>query len=197
MKININVPDGISGNWKVESFSVSEEASKFQEIRSLYQLGRGRLSSGDYKSLKRNGSIIMSNTPDEIRDFIPFLSKAHGDILINGLGLGVLVCALISKGDVNSITVIEKSKDVIKLVGDTYLTDKRVSIINADSFEYKPPLGVKYNYVWHDIWDHITSYNLPEMHKLHRKYGRRCDYQESWCRHECEHQRKYDQRYGY
>ena len=137
----------------------------------------------------------MSNTPDEIRDFIPFKCRAHGHILINGLGIGVLVKALLEKDDIKSITIIEKSMDVINLSGPTYAMDKRVTIINADAFEHNPPLGMRYNYVWHDIWDNIDSDNLPEMHKLHRKYGRKSDHQKSWCRHECEQQKKRNRYY--
>ena len=192
MKIEINVPDGISGNWSIESFTVSKQDSDFQNIRALFQNGRGSLPSGNYKKLKHNGTMVMSNVPDEIRDFQNFLYSAHGHILINGLGLGVLVSGLLKKETVTGITIIEKSTDVIKLSGSTYLKDKRVKIINSDAFIYAPPLGVRYDCVWHDIWNYITSNNLPEMHKLHRKYGKKCDYQESWCRYECERQKKQD-----
>lgn len=195
MQIEINVPDGISGEWKVESFTVSKDDSDFMSIRSIFQNGRGSLPLGTYKKLTRNGQLIMSNTPDEIRDFSYFAYCANGDILINGLGIGVLVKALIEKEDVKSITIIEKSKDVIKLSGPTYSEDKRVTIINADAFEYNPPLGIRFNYVWHDIWDNIESDNLPEMHKLHRKYGRKADYQESWCRYQCEQQKRQNRYY--
>ena len=43
MKIEINVPDGISGDWKVESFTVSKADSDFMRIRSIFQSGRGSL----------------------------------------------------------------------------------------------------------------------------------------------------------
>ena len=196
MKIEINVPDGISGDWKVESFTVSKEDSKLAGLRNIFSASRrGALAAGDYKKLSRNGTMIMSNTPDEISDFSCFAYMATSHILINGLGIGVLVKALLEKKEVLSITIIEKSDDVIKLSGPTYLKDKRVTIINADAFNYSPPLGVRYNYVWHDIWDDITSDNLPEMHKLHRKYGKRCDHQESWCRYRCEQQKKQDRYY--
>ena len=190
MKIEINVPDGISGEWKVESFVVSKQDSDFMKIRSIFQNGRGSLSEGKYKRLKRNGTVVMSNVPDEINDCLDFLYKAHGHILINGLGIGVLVKYLLEKDNVKSITIIEKSQDVIKLSAPTYLKDNRVEIINSDSFIWNPPLGMRWNYVWHDIWDYITSDNLPEMHKLHRKYGKRCDYQESWCMRQCKQQMK-------
>lgn len=43
--------------------------------------------------------------------------------------------------------------------------------------------------VWHDVWDYIDANNLTQMHALHRKYGRRADWQGSWCRDQCERQR--------
>lgn len=186
-KIQINVPDGISGNWMVESFTVSEQDAKMTKIRSMFHGGRDYVPAGNYKYLKRNGETIMSNTPDEIKDFRSFVSMAKGTILINGLGIGVLVKALLEKSEVTEITIIEKSKDVIKLSAPTYEMDKRVTVINADAFEYQPPKGKRYNCVWHDIWDNINPDNLDEMKTLHRKYGRKCDYQESWCRDRCEY----------
>lgn len=186
--MDINVPDGISGYWKVETFEVKE--NDLSQRISMLKSGRG-VPAGIYKQLVRNGVCIMSNTPDEIRDFIYFVNIAKGSILVNGLGLGVLLKALLNKPEVTEITVIEKSEDVIKLVAPTYLTDSRVTIINADAFEYKPPKNKRYNFVWHDIWDYITADNLPEMKTLHRKYGRKSDYQESWCRWRCERANKY------
>ncbi len=115
-----------------------------------------------------------------------FVCRAEGKVLVNGLGLGVLLKALLDKGDITEVTVIENSEDVINLVAETYLSDDRVSIIHADAFEWKPPKGKRYDFVWHDIWDYICADNLPDMHKLHRKYGRRTSHQESWCRDRCE-----------
>jgi len=183
MNIKIDVPDGISNDWRIESFNVPK--NDISQVFSLMKTGRG-VPPGDYKRLKRNGTLVMSNAPDEIRDFIRFVYRAKGNVLVNGLGLGVLLKALLNKKEVISVTVIEKSKDVINLVADTYLKDKRVTIINADAFEYKPAKDAYFDAVWHDIWDYITADNLPEMKKLTRKYGRKASYQESWCRAQCE-----------
>ena len=184
MNIEINVPNGTSNNWTVDEFTVGE--NELSQHISMMKTGRG-VKAGTYKRLKRGGTTVMSNTPDEIRDFV---YEFRG--LINGLGRGVTVKYLLDNPDVTEVIVIEKSKDVIDLVADTYRKDKRFKVINADCFEYSPPKGEKYNFVWHDIWDYITSENLEEMKKLHRKYGRRTDYQESWCRWECERQKKQD-----
>jgi spermidine synthase len=183
MKIDIDVPDGISGEWRVETFEVQEK--EISQIISMFKTGRG-VPAGMYKRLMRNNTCVMSNTPDEISDCMHFVCKARGSILVNGLGLGVLLKALLSKDEVTDITVIEKSEDVIKLVAPTYLVDNRVTIVKADAFQYKPPKDKIYYAVWHDIWDYISADNLEEMKKLHRKYGRKAGYQESWCRWMCE-----------
>jgi hypothetical protein len=84
--------------------------------------------------------------------------------------------------------VIEMSPDVISLVADFYRTKfgDKAEIIEADALTWKPPKGSFYGAVWHDIWPSISADNLPEMHALHRRYGRRCDWQGSWARGFCE-----------
>jgi spermidine synthase len=96
---------------------------------------------------------------------------------------------VLEKPEVERVTVIEKSEDVIVLVAPSFSKDNRVQIILADAFEYQPPKGVRYGAVWHDIWDTICGDNLPSMHRLHRKYGRRTEWQNSWCRELCERSR--------
>jgi hypothetical protein len=132
---------------------------------------------------------IRERAPDEIRDCYSFFNKARGRVLINGLGLGIALDVILNKIDeggkpaVTEVYVIEKSQDVYNLVAPTYLSDKRVHIVLEDAFLYKP--AVNFDVVWHDIWDGICSDNLPGMIKLHRKYGRRADWQGSWCRDRC------------
>lgn len=187
MKINIDVPDGKSGDWEVSTFTVTEDEIKIHNIRAMFQPGGRAMQAGTYKRLTRNGQIIMSNTPSEISDHVSFISKAQKgeSVLINGLGLGVALTEILKSDVVKDITVIEKSEDVISLSGHTFTKDARVTIIHADAFEWKPPKGKRYDAVWHDIWDNICADNLPEMTRLHRKYGRRTEWQGSWCKELC------------
>ncbi len=186
MQIEINVPDGKSNSWKVQTFEVTENDAYSFNRRAVFQGGR-TITSGKYKKLTRKGQIIMSNTPAEISDHRAFIlrAKKSESILINGLGIGVALTAVLESDVVKDVTIIENSEDVIKLSGPTFLKDSRVKIIHADAFEWKPPKGKRYNVIWHDIWDDICSDNLPEMTKLHRKYGKRCDWQDSWCKELC------------
>ena len=194
MQIDMSfLEDGVSGDWSISTFEVPK--SDLSQKISIFKTGRG-VPAGIYKRLKRKNTVVMSNTPDEINDFSHFTRIAKGSVLINGLGIGCVIKVLLDNPEITKITVIEKSEDVIKLVSP-YFNDERLIIINADAFSYLPPKGEKYDYVWHDIWDYITSDNLPEMAKLHRKYGRRTMWQDSWAKPQCQRQARNDRRYAY
>jgi len=184
MKVDIKIPNVTLGDWTVEGFEVPEGDMSQAIARAM---GRRWVPAGKYVGLKRNGVMVMSNTPDEINDFMPFVNKAHGDILINGLGLGCVVKALLEECSVDSITIIEKSLDVIAITSPSF-NDPRIQIVHADGLEYTPPRGARYDAVWHDIWDYITADNLKEMDLFHKKYKSRLKlggFQMSWCRPEC------------
>lgn len=189
--IEINVPDGEKGKWKVESFEVTQEEAAFANMRAAIT-GRRllRIDPGKYKRLKRGSTVVMSNTPMEIETNSAFIRVAKGNVLINGLGLGMVLGEILKKDSVKSVTVIEAAEEVISLVGPSFEHDDRVTIIHADAFEYKPPKGARYDAVWHDIWDNICSDNLKEMGRLHRKYGKISEWQGSWAREECKAQRR-------
>lgn len=162
MTMDIDVPDGESGDWKVDTFTVSEEKARSINMRATsFSVGGRTAQPGTYKRLSYAGNIIMTNTPSELRDFSYFVHRATGRVLMNGLGLGVTLKAVLEKPEVTAAIIIEKSTDVIDLVANTYNKDPRVSIIEADAFEYKPPKGVRYDCVWHDVWPDITATNLP------------------------------------
>lgn len=181
------IPDGEHGEAKVESFYVSEKDSFFSQIRG------DTVKPGHYKRLYVGGKLMMSDTSKEFRDHMHFLHQAKGDVLINGLGLGCCLQVVLNKPEVTSVTVIERSSDVIKLVGPSFPEAK---IINDDAFTWKPEKGQTFDAVWHDIWPDICADNLPEMHKLHRRFGRKSDWQGSWSRETLEYIRQKDNEIG-
>ena len=180
-----DIPCGKLGQWEVSEFTITDEVAGIENIRAMFHSGQRIVRPGTYKSLTRNGHVIMSNTPTEMRDFWVFERMAKGNILINGLGLGVVLCTILEDAEVEQVTVIELDADVITLVGQSFADEPRVNIIHADAFTWQPPKGVRYNCVWHDIWDNISADNLPGMARLHRKYARRCDWQGAWGRDLC------------
>lgn len=178
----VTVPEGSLGPWTVKRFTV--EALDLGNLRMALD-GRGCQPGTYTQLLHKNRGVVMSDTTAEQRDHYEFQHRARGHVLINGLGLGMCLAAALAKPEVTAATVVEIDADVIALVGPHY-TDPRVEIVHASAYDYQPPKGVRYGAVWHDIWDSICADNLPEMAKLHRKYGRRTDWQGSWGKWQCQ-----------
>lgn len=186
----VDVPEGVSGDWRVERFTVSDDEAKFHNVRCMLnhrREGNRQIRPGNYTKLMRGDVIVMSDTPAEMRDHWTAMRLAKGDILINGLGLGLYAENVLLKDDVSHVTIIEKSPDVIRLVADHLYGRygrERLEIIEDDALGFRAPVNKVYDFVWHDIWDYISPENSQTMGRLHRKYGRKCMYQDSWCRTE-------------
>ena len=176
----VQIPEAVRGAWRVERFKTDELGSFMYAMK-----GRDMPANEEFTRLMRGGTLVMSDTPAEMRDHYSAVLKARGSCLVNGLGIGMLLKAILKKPEVSDVTVVELSQEVLDMVSPHY-QDPRVAFVHADAMAYKPPPGKRYQMVWHDIWDYICAENLPQMHALHRKYGRRADWQGSWCRYECE-----------
>jgi hypothetical protein len=140
---------------------------------------------GTYKVLYHKHELVMSSIPQEYNDFENFRKQAKGNILINGLGLGLMSDVLLDNPKVTMLTIIEKNLEVIQLTNGKYNNEPRVEIIKADAFEYYPAPDTHYDSVWHDIWSLISEKNVVEMDYLKAKYQYIADYQECWKEAEC------------
>ena len=130
------------------------------------------ISQGEYIKLTINGSLMMSNTSMEKRTSREFVWNAEGDVLICGLGIGLVIMPLLESENVKSITVIEKYQDVIDIVLPQikgYDTANKLNVICADCFKYTP--DKKYDTIFIDIWAYINEdVYKKEMLPLKRKY---------------------------
>ncbi|EGH2839229.1 hypothetical protein J6187_003805 [Salmonella enterica] len=181
------VKDGKSGIWTLDSFVITPSKAQTLKLRAEYLKDQDEyIPPGVYRRLSCDNEVVMSNTPMEIRTCEGFIDRATGRVLINGLGLGMVLHAVLQKPDVTHVTVIEKSQDVINLVAEAFAHDPRVEIIHADALEYCPPADVTYKVCWHDIWPDFSISNLDEMEALERKYLHLCDWQDSWGKEQCE-----------
>lgn len=185
-ELKATVPEGMSGNWRVEHFTVNEKEARWNNMLTAFTPGGGArgVPPGEYTRLMHGRTVVMSDTPAEVRDHYEPIRQAHGRCLINGLGLGIVVQGMLHKPEVEHLTVIEISPDVLALVADHYqaIFSDRLEIIEADALTWQAPKGAWYDIVWHDIWSNICTDNLETMGTLHRKYGRRCGWQGSWQR---------------
>lgn len=185
----IDVPEGESGPWKIRKC----EAKKDDLSLCIFNMragSRGIPPGTKYTELTRSGEIIMTDTPAEIRDHYEFFSNIQyltaeayqPTVLIHGLGLGMAVNGAFMSG-AGYVTVIERSQDVINLVGPHWQTkySDRLKIIEGNAYTWQPETGQRWDVVWHDIWDSLSTDNLREMAKLHRRFGKRCNWQGAWC----------------
>ena len=120
--------------------------------------------------LKQGSEVVMSNTNMEKHTNTTIVHEAHGDVLIAGLGIGMILLEIQKKDEVNSITVIEKNEEVIRLMSGLPLNDK-VTIINDDIFNWKPK-KLRFDTIYFDIWNYVNSDIYEEMKKLKTRYRR-------------------------
>jgi hypothetical protein len=110
----------------------------------------------------------------------------------------MVVKAMLDLPNVEHVDVVESEAAVITLCGEAFKRyDSRLTIHHADCFEHQWPVGTRWAVVWHDIWQDLCIDNIEEMKVLHRKFGRRCDWQGSWGRGLLEYQRRRESRYSF
>lgn len=175
----------------IDHIVFTEEKVKFERLRSLMG-GQGYETMGlthdvSYTRLLRKcGGLVMSDTPMEINTNREFVDKAHGHVLVGGLGLGLIIASICEKPEVRSITVVEKEQEVIELVGNSGILDKtkcNITVDVGDILIWRPPEGDLYDTIYFDIWDEICEDNNVEMKRLHRvfwRYLNRKENPESW-----------------
>jgi hypothetical protein len=104
-------------------------------------------SSGPIDIIDHGPSLILYNNGDrwmsylknkdlEIKELYSSYDLAYGDVLVSGLGFGILALWLCSKPEVNSVTVVEISEDVIKLFKDANVVPEKLKIINDNMITY-------------------------------------------------------------
>lgn len=176
---DVIVPNGKSGAWEVSDVEVTKCDSMMSSLRggALFHCPAGK-----YRRLTCGWHVVMSNTPMELRTNRAFVRNAFGRVHINGLGLGVVLLAVLMKPEVEHVTVVEKAEDVMKLVAPSFERFPNLTIIHDDALTYTAPRKSKFGAVWHDIWNGICADNLDDMRLLHRRWGHRADWQGSWSR---------------
>jgi len=166
--------------YTIEQFVLSEAQVRRDQMQGMFS-GNGWMYSGleanfPYIKLYYNsGDVMMSDTPMERNTNRHFVNSANGDVLIFGLGLGLIVLPLLDCDDVKSITVIELHQDLIDLVSPFLKKhDKhdKLTVVQGDCFEYhnQVPKEKKFDCVYGDIWGSISTDNYAEMKQLTKNW---------------------------
>ena len=136
-RIIVDIPEATSGNFEIKVENTDFVAEESEPL-------------ADYTFLYKDGDRIMQDTHKEYAEHQPLWDGATGDVLIGGLGLGLVHQKLIDNPHVTSVTVVEKYQDVIDLVWNNCPKDSSFTLIHADITTWK--ITGNYDYVWIDTW---------------------------------------------
>lgn len=177
--------DGIEkGCAKILKYDFKEKDNPLYNLRHIRDGNyEHRMYDGTYVKLIINGKLMMSDTAMERITNIDFIDNAKGRVLIAGLGVGLILQAILDKENVSEVVVVEKYQDVIDLVASRF-NHPKLKIVCADIFEYELPKTEKFDTIYFDIWADINEDNLKEMKTLHAKFRKnktsKESYMDSW-----------------
>ena len=126
----------------------------------------------------------VSVCPSEISSMAEGIKKAHGRVLVLGLGLGYYLCRIAAKETVSRITVVELDERIVKIVKEHLLPQfpgrEKITVVHADALDYlKTVKDGDFDYCYADIWEGVTDgaafYRQIEPHEK-RLTGTEFDY---------------------
>lgn len=179
---NIKIPETRDGEWElrweeyapyrgviVGDMEISDSLAEYAPLGFFTESFR-------FPAVLEGGNEWMTLTPVDLDTSDEAIEAAHGKVVTFGLGLGYYAYMVSEKDEVDSITVIEKSPDVIRLFEKYILPQfshpEKVRVICADAFEYaeqKMPaerFDLAFVDTWRDASDGAPMYE--RMKKLEK-----------------------------
>ena len=142
----------------VPSFTIKEISSGAVDI----------IDEGDFFALYNNGDRWMTYQKyhdTEIRQMYSSYDLAYGDVLVSGLGFGILALWLCSKPGVTSVTVVEFSEDVIKIFKELNDIPEKLNIIHDSMITYET--DKEYDVLLLDHYERQTfDWRLKDINKI-------------------------------
>lgn len=175
-----DLPTGSSGRWRLEQFEIEDPGSG--DTRPHWARDPG----GTYTRLMHDEVLFMTDMYPEIytqRLAVEEAWSRGGEVLLTGLGLGLVAEAMLRSPDVDRVTILDASADVVALVAPhlELRYGPRLRVIHADAFTWEPEPENRFTVGWHDIWpipqDPVA---LAEAQTLEDRYASVCDWQGSW-----------------
>ena len=137
-----------------------------------------------FPAVLENGNEWMTLTPVDLDTAEEAISDARGKALTFGLGLGYFAFMASQKECVHTVTVVERSPDVIRLF-QTYILPQfphkeKIRIVCADAFEYAEHVMPQEHFdtafvdTWRDVSDGLPMYlrmKRLECYSPHTKFS--------------------------
>ena len=129
-----------------------------------------------FLSTKINDTVqcIMSSNLFERLTNQNFINSARGDVIVFGLGLGLILFPLLEDSEITSITVIDNSIDIIDTIGPIikkYDVNDKLTIIQGDVFTYYQQLNeTQFDIMYFDYWNIVDRTIQTDMETLKELY---------------------------
>ena len=171
---NIRIPEIKRGRWELRKEKypayrgvIAADMIMENGFREIPPLGFFK-EDFEFPAVLEDGNEWMTLTPVDLDTSDEAIERAHGRVVTFGLGLGYYAYMVSEKENVESITVVEKSSDVIALFKEYVLPQfshpEKVVIVNEDAFEYakhtmpKEDFDVAFVDTWRDASDGAPMY---------------------------------------
>lgn len=171
---NIKIDNVKEGEWeyRLESYPayrgvISDDMEIYDDLSEVPPLGFFP-EEFSFPAVLEGGNEWMTLTPVDLDTSREAIEAAHGRVVTFGLGLGYYAYMCSEKPEVESITVIEHSPDVIRLFKKYILPQfshpEKVRIIESDAFRYaeydmpKERYDVAFVDTWRDASDGLPMY---------------------------------------
>ena len=127
----------------------------------------------DFPAVLEDGNEWMTLTPVDLDTCEEAIERAHGRVVTFGLGLGYYAYMVARKPEVESVTVVEKSPEVIALFSKHLLPQMecrdKIRIVEADAFEYAESVmpSEEFDYAFVDTWRDASD-GVPMYERMKR-----------------------------
>lgn len=161
---NIKFPEGKKSRWAFETRICKQYEAFVYDDPKIFPDGRIIPCIGffdkDYPfpAVLEDGREWMTLMPNETNTTKPAIEVSEGKVLTYGLGLGYYAYMAAIKPEVESVTVVERSRDVIdlfkKYILPQFPSPDKIEIVESDAFDYaenKMQTG-GFDTVFVDIW---------------------------------------------
>lgn len=156
------IPESSRGLWHIKKISLNRDITAPKDGRMV------KVPAGEYTQLWRwtnstiqirletcagePGELVMTDSPDELNTHLSFMLRAHGRVLITGLGLGCVIRGCLANPAVEHVVCIERDPDVIRMVGP-HMPD-RCTILQAEAVSWvrNNLPRQRFDCAWHDCW---------------------------------------------
>lgn len=162
-RIEVNIPEGVSGDYEIAHYTDETTDNMWQ----VYLDMKNETHNSHTVLLKAGCDMpIMQDSEAEYNEHQWLWDNATGDVLVGGLGLGMIHQLLIDNPNVSSVTIVELEQDVVDLVWDDCAKDDTFTLIVADFETWTPPAGTIYDIVWADSWLTDNALSMSDYKQL-------------------------------